>query len=129
MLLFFVLACDTLHPLPRPLRRGRRASRPRRRSRWAWLEAIILTIITASTPLLLAALGELVAERSGVLNLGVEGMMVDRRGLRLRRRLSTPASPLLGVARGDRSPAWLMASLFGFLTLVWSPTRSRPGWR
>jgi general nucleoside transport system permease protein len=40
------------------------------------LEAIILSIIAASTPLLLAAAGELVVERSGVLNLGIEGMMI-----------------------------------------------------
>ena len=39
------------------------------------LEAILLTIVTASTPLLIAAIGELVTERAGVLNLGVEGMM------------------------------------------------------
>jgi simple sugar transport system permease protein len=40
------------------------------------VEAIILSVLAASTPLLLAATGELVAERSGVLNLGVEGMMI-----------------------------------------------------
>lgn len=33
-------------------------------------------IMVASTPILLAAIGELVVERAGVLNLGVEGMMI-----------------------------------------------------
>lgn len=37
---------------------------------------IISDTLRAATPLILAALGELVAEKSGVLNLGVEGMML-----------------------------------------------------
>src|SRR3954462_10791088 len=41
-----------------------------------FVEAVLLTVITASTPLMLAASGELVVERAGVLNLGVEGMMI-----------------------------------------------------
>lgn len=38
--------------------------------------AILVAVVQASTPLLLAAIGELVTEKAGVLNLGVEGMML-----------------------------------------------------
>jgi simple sugar transport system permease protein len=41
-----------------------------------FLTSFFLSVMAASTPLLLAATGELVAERAGVLNLGVEGMML-----------------------------------------------------
>ena len=37
------------------------------------MEALILTIIATSIPLLLAAAGELIAEKSGVLNLELKG--------------------------------------------------------
>lgn len=42
----------------------------------AFAIGIVVSGIRLSTPVLFAALGELIAERSGVLNLGVEGMMV-----------------------------------------------------
>ncbi len=38
--------------------------------------AELSTIIAAATPLLFSALGELVVEKSGVLNLGIEGLML-----------------------------------------------------
>ena len=39
------------------------------------IEFILAGMLAAATPFLLAALGEMVVERAGVLNLGVEGMM------------------------------------------------------
>ena len=37
---------------------------------------LLASLMVASTPILFAAIGELIAERAGVLNLGVEGMMI-----------------------------------------------------
>jgi general nucleoside transport system permease protein len=79
------------------------------------LESILITIITASTPLLLASIGELVTERSGVLNLGVEGMMVMGAVAAFAVSQMT-SSPYLG-ALGGVAAGVLMSLLFGLLTL------------
>ncbi len=79
----------------------------------AW-EAFLLTVITASTPLLLAAIGELVVERSGVLNLGVEGMMAMG-AMSAFAAAHHSGSPLLGVFAGAAAGA-LLALPFAFLT-------------
>ncbi len=80
------------------------------------IEAIILTVITAATPLVLAALGELVTERSGVLNLGVEGMMImGAVGAFAVSQIT--GNPYLGMLAGIAAGA-LFSLLFGFLTLT-----------
>lgn len=77
--------------------------------------ATILTIITAATPLVYAAMGELVTERSGVLNLGVEGMMLSGAVCSFW-TVNTTGNPFLGVLAGIVA-GMLMAMLFAVLTL------------
>ena len=61
---------------------------------------IAASAIVYGTPLLYAALGELLAERSGVLNLGVEGMMLvgAAMGFFVVQRLDGPSALALGAA-------------------------------
>ncbi len=80
------------------------------------LLSIVLTIITAATPLLLASIGELVVERSGVLNLGVEGMMAVGAVCGFGAALMT-GSPLVGVLAAIAAGV-ILSMLFGFLTLT-----------
>jgi simple sugar transport system permease protein len=80
------------------------------------LEAILLTIITAATPLVIAAIGELVTERAGVLNLGVEGIMIMGAVCAFAGSYLTGV-PLLGVLAGIVGGA-IFSLLFGFLTLT-----------
>lgn len=75
----------------------------------------ILTIITAATPLVYAAIGELVVERSGVLNLGVEGMMLAGAVCSFAVAHNT-GSAGLGILAGLIA-GMLMALLFAVLTL------------
>jgi ABC-type uncharacterized transport system permease subunit len=76
---------------------------------------ILLTIATASTPLLIAAIGELVTERSGVLNLGVEGMMIIGAVCGFA-AAALSGSPWVGVVAAIAAGV-LMSLMFGFLTL------------
>ena len=80
------------------------------------LEGILLTIVTAATPLLFAAIGELVTERSGVLNLGVEGMMAGGAVCGFAAAYLT-GNPIVGILAAAAAGA-VMASLFAVVTLV-----------
>jgi simple sugar transport system permease protein len=80
-----------------------------------FLIAIFTGTVVAATPLIYAALGELVAERAGVLNLGVEGMML----------VGALAAFAVGVGTGSLIAGYLaavcasmlLALLFAVLTL------------
>jgi simple sugar transport system permease protein len=78
--------------------------------------SILMTVIGAATPLLLAALGELVVEKSGVLNLGVEGMMLVGAVTGFAVTSATGLS-LLGLLAA-MAAAVGVSLIFGFLTLT-----------
>lgn len=89
------------------------------------LANILISAMIAATPLVLAATGELVAERAGVLNLGVEGMMVIGAIAGFAAMLGS-GSAILGLLAAMLGGA-LMAFLFGILTLTFRANQVASG--
>ncbi|MGB8437373.1 MAG: ABC transporter permease [Burkholderiales bacterium] len=81
-----------------------------------YLVSILVATIAAGTPLVFAALGELVTEKSGVLNLGVEGMMLVGAIAAFAATAAT-GNPWIGVLAGMCAGA-AMAVIFAVLTLT-----------
>jgi len=77
---------------------------------------LISALMVASVPILLAAIGELVVERAGVLNLGVEGMMIMGAICGFATAVGT-GSPFLGFVGGAAGAAAL-SLIFAVLTQV-----------
>ncbi|MBE2275435.1 MAG: ABC transporter permease [Rhodobacteraceae bacterium] len=77
---------------------------------------LIATLMVTSVPILLAALGEAVVERSGVLNLGVEGMMILGAIGGFITAVQT-GSPVLGFLGGALAGA-VLSAIFALLTQV-----------
>ena len=75
---------------------------------------LLASLMVAATPILLAAIGELVVERAGVLNLGVEGMMITGAVCGFAFATIT-GSPWLGFVAAALGGAAL-SLLFGVLT-------------
>ncbi|WP_300548782.1 ABC transporter permease [Roseovarius sp.] len=75
---------------------------------------LLASLMVAATPILLAALGELVVERTGVLNLGVEGMMIIGAICGFAVAVNT-GSPVLGFVAAAGGGA-LLSLLFALLT-------------
>ncbi|MCV2887745.1 ABC transporter permease [Ruegeria aquimaris] len=77
---------------------------------------LVASLMVAATPLLLAAIGELVVERAGVLNLGVEGMMIVGAisGFAIAVETGSPWLGFIGAAVGGA----ILSLLFVVLTQV-----------
>jgi simple sugar transport system permease protein len=79
------------------------------------LSAIVHAILVASTPLVFAGLGALIQERAGVLNLGIEGLMIV--GALAGFVVALSGQPLIVSVLAAAMAGALLASLFGFLVL------------
>jgi simple sugar transport system permease protein len=77
---------------------------------------LVASLMVASVPIMLAAIGELVVEKAGVLNLGVEGMMIMGAICGFISAVQT-GSPVLGFIGGAVGAATL-ALVFAVLTQV-----------
>ncbi len=77
--------------------------------------AIMVSMIAAATPLLFAALGELITEKAGVLNLGIEGMMLAGAVTAFATAAGT-GSLYLGILAGAAAGT-VLSLLFGLLSL------------
>ncbi len=86
---------------------------------------MLLTIITAATPLVYASIGELITEKSGVLNLGVEGMMLVG-AVASFGTVQYTGSAVLAVFAGMVA-AMLLALIFAFITLTLQATQVATG--
>ncbi len=87
----------------------------------SFLVLILASAVLYGTPLLFAALGELLAERSGVLNLGVEGMMLVGAvmGFWAVQRLHTQGTATLAASLVVAAAAGgLMALILAFLVIT-----------
>ena len=87
--------------------------------------AIFITLVGAATPILIAALGELVVEKAGVLNLGVEGMMLVGAIAGFAAQFYT-GNPYLALLAGAFAGA-ATSIIFGFLTLSLSANQTATG--
>ena len=78
-------------------------------------DELVLTVLLTSVPLILAATGELVVERSGVLNLGVEGMMLMG-AVAAFGAASLSGSPYIGIVSGGLA-GMAVAAVFALFVL------------